>query len=238
MADETTDTETSQTEATETDQTTANETAETGVVDKSLMNADGGADEDEDGAKEGDDADKDSKDGEKKDEAAEGPPDKYELTPPAGFEIDDKLLAEADPVFRDIGLTAEQANKLMPLIPKFADALFARQNDTFQAQATDWAKAAKADKEVGGKNWAETETLVAKALDQFAGPKSTPEKPNEFRDLLDVTKLGNHLGMIRMFRKIGAQLGEGGGLARSDAAAPVKAAREEVLYPNDVPVKA
>lgn len=205
-----------------------------GADDKSLMNGDDKGEGDKDGAKEGDDADKDSKDGEKKDEP-EGPPEKYELTAPEGFDIDEKLLAEADPIFREIGLTSAQANLLMPLVPKFAEALFGQQNDAFQAQASDWAKAAKADKEIGGKNWGETETLVAKALDQFAGPKGTPEKPNVFRDLLDNTKLGNHPEMIRMFRKIGAQLGEGGSLPRSDASAPVKLAREEVLYPDDVP---
>jgi hypothetical protein len=156
------------------------------------------------------------------------PPEKYELAAPEGFEIDDKLLAEADPVFRDIGLTGEQANKLMPLVPKFAEALFARQNDAFQAQATDWAKAAKVDKEIGGKNWAETEALVAKALDTFEASK-------EFRELLNVSKLGNHPEMIRIFRKIGAATGEGGSLARTDAAAPVKADRASILYPDDVP---
>lgn len=228
-ATETTDTETSQTEATETDKTTAAEAATEGADDtatdksesgddKSLINGGMGPDDEDD--KEGDD---------KQDEAA-ALPEKYELTPPEGFEIDDAVLAEADPVFRELNLTNDQANKLMPLAGKFAERLFAAQNDAFAAQASDWAKAAKADSEIGGRNWKETETLVAKALDKLGAPK-------EFRDLLDSTKLGNHPEMIRMFRRVGAAISEDMDLPRSDAGAQVKADRLAALYPDDVPKK-
>ena len=240
MADETTatdttETETSTTEATETDQTTtdkaadqtgADETADKGA-DKSLMNGGGKGPDDEDDSNVNDKGDDDAgKD-------ALELPEKYELTPPEGFAVNDALLSEADPVFRDIGLTNEQAQKLMPLVPKFAEQLFAAQQDAFQAQATDWAKTAKADPEIGGKNWGETENLVAKALDKFA----VGEGGKAFRALLDETKLGNHPEMIRIFRSVGAALGEDGDFARSDTGAPVKQAREAVLYPNDVPQK-
>lgn len=169
------------------------------------------------------------------------PPEKYELAAPEGFTIDDTLLSEADPVFRELGLTNDAANKLMPLVPKFAEALQAKQNDAFQAMKTDWAKEAKADPDIGKGNWAETEALVAKALDQF-GAASKIEvvdgkkvETNPFRALLNDTGLGNHPEMIRMFRRIGAQLGEGGELARSDAGAQTQVPRENLLYPEDAP---
>jgi hypothetical protein len=144
-------------------------------------------------------------------------------------------MAEADPIFRDIGLTNEQADKLMPLAGKFAERIAAQQDDAFQVMKSDWAKEARADKELGGANWKETENLVARALDRFAGPAMTKdaegkEIPNPFRQLLDETGLGNHPEMILMFRNIGSATGEGGELARSDSAAPVKKPREEVLY--------
>ena len=240
MADETTatdttETETSTTEATETEQTTATtdkaDAGDTGAdktdadkadTDASLMNGGKGPDDEGEG-----EADKDGD----KDEAA-ALPEKYELTVPEGFEVNDEMLAEADPIFRDLKLDNDQANKLMPLAGKFAERLFAQQQEAFDQQATDWAKAAKADAEIGGKNWSETETLVAKALDKFGAAKGT-----DFRTLLDDTKLGNHPEMIRIFRKIGAALGEDGDLARSDAGAPVSKPREEVMYPEDVPKK-
>lgn len=209
-------------------------------ADPSLMN---GGDKAEPGEGEGDDAsnvnDKDGGDDKGDESKAPELPEKYELTPPEGMEIDDALLAEADPVLRELGLSNDQANKLMPIVGKVADAIFTRQSEAFATQAADWAKQSKADKELGGKNWHETENLVAKALDTFAGPATIKDKdgkdvPNAFRQLLDETKLGNHPEMIRMFRKIGAALGEGGDLSRSDAGAPVKQDRLETLYPNDV----
>ena len=191
-----------------------------GDSEKSLMTGGKGPDDEDD--KEGED--------EEKKEPDEVPlPVKYDLTPPEGFEVNDEILAEADPVFRELKLTNEQANKLMPLAGKFADRLFGAQQDAFQAQASDWAKQAKADPELGGRNWKETETLVAKALDNFGAPEGS-----DFRKLLDTTKLGNHPEMIRMFRKVGAALSEDGVLPRGDAGAPVKEDRLAVLYPNDV----
>lgn len=203
--------------------------------EKSLINGGKGPDDEDD--KDGDD------DGQ--DEAAQLP-EKYELTAPEGFEIDDALLAEVDPVFRELKLTNEQADKLMPLAGKFADRIFKAQNDAFQAQATDWARASKADPVLGGKNWKETESLVAKAMDTAAaklpeierdGKKlSGADQVAEFRALLDTSKLGNHPTLMRMFRFFGAQFTEGG-FVRADAGAPVKPDRLAALYPDDVPQK-
>lgn len=205
-----------------------------------------------DGDKGGDDK-AEGEDGDKKDATAEAPPEKYELTPPEGMEIDDTLLAEADPVLRELGLTNEAANKLMPLVGKVAERITSAQNDAFQAQATEWAKQAKAAPDLGGKNWTQTENYVAKAMD-VAGEKlptitvkdadgktvklTGAQQVAQFKELLDNTKLGNHPILMRMFRFYGQQFSEGGDLARSDAAAPVKQDRLESLYPDDVPKKA
>ena len=169
---------------------------------------------------------------EDKGDAPAEPPEKYELTPPEGFEVNDELLAEADPVFREIGLSNEAANKLMPLVGKVAERIVSAQNDAFQAQATDWAKEAKADAEIGGRNWAETENLVAKALDRFGAPEGSP-----FRQLLNESKLGNHPEMIRMFRKVGAAIGEGGDFTRGDAV-PEKKTGAAAMYAPEFQPKA
>lgn len=226
-ATETTDTETSTTEATE--QTTTDKVADDTGADKTAETESGEAETDKSLMTGGKGPDDEPEEEEEQDEAAQLP-DKYDLTPPEGFEINDELLAEVSPVFKELKLSNEQANKLMPLAGKFAERLVSAQNDAFQAQATDWAKKAKADSEIGGRNWKETETLVARALDRLEAPK-------EFRALLGDTKLGNHPEMIRMFRRVGAAIGEDGDFPRSDAGAPVKADRLATLYPNDVPQK-
>lgn len=173
-----------------------------------------------------------SKAGAKEDEPdpATLPPETYELTAPDGMTIDDALLAEVTPVFKELGLSNDAANKLMPLASTFAERLFTAQTDAHKAMTADWAKEAKADKDLGGANWGETESLVAKALDQFGAAEGS-----DFRKLLDDTGLGNHPEMIRMFRKIGERLGEGGDFVRPDAAAAIKQDRTAIMYPNDVP---
>lgn len=180
-----------------------------------------GSDHDTDGDKGDDDADKSKS----KDDDAEALPEKYELTPPDGFEINDEIIAELDPVLRDLKLNNDQANKLMPLAGSFAERIMKQQNDAFAEQASNWAKEAKADPEIGKGNWKETEAFVAKALDEFGAGEGS-----EFRQLLDNTKLGNHPAMIRMFRQIGERLTGDTQFVRSDAGAQVKRSREEVLY--------
>lgn len=215
------------------DQGDANGEGEAGNGGAADKGADAGSDGDDDGSlmgKAGKKADGEEgfgeKDGEtdKDDDAAELP-EKYELTPPEGFEIDDEIVAELDPVLRELKLSNEQANKLMPLAGSFAERIMKQQNDAFAEQASNWAKEAKADPEIGKGNWSQTEALVSKALDEFGAAEGS-----EFRQLLDNTKLGNHPAMIRMFRQIGERLTGDTEFVRSDAGAQVKKSREEVLY--------
>lgn len=184
----------------------------------------------------GDDAGDDAaNDGAGNDDAAkaadDGPPETYDLKMPDDIELDAELVAEATPLFKDAGLSNDQANKLVPLAIKVQERLLKTQADNFEALSADWAKSAMADAEIGGRNWPQTEVLVAKALDTFGAPAGS-----EFRKLLDQTRLGNHPEMIRMFRTIGEKLGEDD-FVRSDKGTQTKPAREEVMYPNDVPKK-
>jgi hypothetical protein len=156
--------------------------------------------------------------------------------------IDPVLLDEATPVLKDLGLTNDQANKVAALVPKVQERLIQQQNDAFAETRAQWAKDAQADAEIGGKNWKESKSLAAKALDHFVGPAVVKdakgnETKNAFRQLLDDTGLGNHPEMIRTFRKIGAGLAEDGTLARGAATAKEKPDRLTRLYPEDVPKK-
>ena len=100
----------------------------------------------------------------------EGVPEAYELkltsTNEAGEEVaqdlDPVLVEEATPIFKDLKLTNEQANKLTALMPKVQERLVQQQNDRFAEVRADWAKEAKADPEIGGKNWDQTVQLSAR----------------------------------------------------------------------------
>lgn len=226
--EDTTATETSTATTQETAaETTATETAETaGEGETSLMGAVGVAKAEGEGA-----AVEETKEGEAEKKVEAVIPETYELAMPEGFTVDAALLEEATPVFKDIGLTNEQANKLVPMAAKLSENLAKQQQDTFQAMASDWSRESLKDPEIGGPKWPETETYVAKALDAFAGPaKDKDGKPTPFRKLLDDSKLGNHPEMIRMFRRIGERISEDDNFVRPDAGAHIKPSREDILY--------
>lgn len=181
-----------------------------------------------------------AEEGEGGDEAAasEGPPEAYELTPPDGMDLDAETLAEADPIFRELGLSNDAAQKLIPVAGKFAERIATQTREASEqamitevvAQRKAWAKEARDDAEIGGANWDETVELSAKALDALGYPKGSP-----FRNFLTDTGLGNHPEMIRAMRTVGELTGEDGDFVRGDTGALVKPDRLSALYPNDVP---
>lgn len=231
--EDTTDTTTSETTATtetkpaETAAVATTEAAREAAPEGSLM-GDAGEAKPAEGA-EGEA--KAAEEGEKKVEAIV--PETYELAMPEGFTLDKDLLDEATPIFKGLKLTNEQANQLVPMAAKLAGNVSKQQQDAFAAVASDWAREAQKDPDIGGQNWAETESYVAKALDAFAGPaKDKDGKVNEFRQLLNDSKLGNHPAMIRAWRNVGKAISEDDKFVRPDAGAQVKPSREEVLYPS------
>lgn len=143
--------------------------------------------------------------------AAPAIPEKYELTAPDGMTFDDEAFALADPVFRELGLTNDAAQKLMPVAGAFAEragkaaveAHVAAQDTQFAATKAAWASEAEADPEMGGAKWSETQTLAAKALDALGFKQGSA-----FREFLTDTGLGNHPEMIRAMRRVGERVSD------------------------------
>lgn len=162
-------------------------------------------------------------------EAPEGAPEKYELTFEDG-EVDADLLEAADPVLRELNLTNDQANTLMPLakqmVDKARDDTIGQITDLGAEQKADWLKIAKADDKIGGPQWNETIELAAKGMDALGFVDGHP-----FRTALNETGFGNHRDMLFAFRTLGGLVGEDGNFVRSDAAAPVLSAKS-ILYPE------
>lgn len=164
-------------------------------------------------------------------DAAPVVPEKYELTAPEGMTFDDEAMAVADPVFRELGLSNEAAQKLMPVAGEFAQrvataAVEKAQADSetqFAAQKAAWANEAKADAEIGGDKWDETVTLSARALDKLGYPAGSP-----FRQFLTETGLGNHPEMIRAMRRVGERVSDDGLERGGGAERPIS--REEKYY--------
>lgn len=154
-------------------------------------------------------------------------PETYELTMPDGMELDATLLEKATPVFKEIGLTNEQASKLANV---YADHIKAMGEGSAE-KAEQWRternaqelaeqqnadiEALKADKEIGGANF----DPVKKQVMDFVGTL-----PAEFTQMIDKKGLGNNPEFVRaIYRAIQytpQDMGErpaGGGGSKSTA---------------------
>jgi hypothetical protein len=146
-------------------------------------------------------------------------PEKYELEFPEGVAPDEALLESVTPIFKEMGLTNEQAQKL-------TDAYAARHQAVMEAhaaQVTEWANETKADKEIGGAKFEESVGIARTAIKQFAD--------DTVLEQLNATGLGNHPAVVKMFYRIGKALGEDQhvppGSASHQRKSPV-----ELFYPN------
>jgi hypothetical protein len=171
-----------------------------------------------------DDPDK-SKEGEKSDDdkkTADGPPEKYEFELPDGMELDTALAEKADPIFRELNLTNEQAGKLAKLVAEQRISEGQAQQDAYAKQMQDWADETQADKEIGG---TALESNV-KFAHQFIGQYGSPELKALLRD----TGLGNHPELVRVFVRAGKAMAEDGGVSGKSTGATKSAAA--VLFDN------
>lgn len=172
-------------------------------------------------------------DGEGGDTPAAEVPEAYELTAPEGMTIKPEHVELVTPVLKELGLSNDQANKLMPVAAQFAQSIADDIATQQLQQVADWRRErfeeARNDPEIGGAKWDESVSYAAKALDRFGAEKGSP-----FRTALDESGWGNHVEMVRMFAKIGRAIGEDSDFVRTDAGAPVRDAAT-TLYPNDTP---
>lgn len=147
--------------------------------------------------------------------------------------LDPALVEAATPVFKEAGLSQDQANKLLPLVPQVHERFYRQQLDAFDAMKADWARDLKADPEIGGKNLQETTRLAGVVLK--AGGADSGD--HEVRQLLNQSGLGNHPAMARFFRTLGKVIMQGQS-ANAPALSAIEAARDnhqKSIYPDDPP---
>jgi hypothetical protein len=168
--------------------------------------------------------------GEESGEAA-ATPEKYELTAPEGFTLDQEAVDTATPVFKELGLTNEQAQKLMPVAADFAKRIGDRLTGDLLGKVSEerkaWLETSRSDQEIGGANWDQSLTVAAKAMDQLGFVKGSP-----LRNILDESGLGNHPEMIRAFVRVGKAIGEDANFVRPEHNASVKRTDAELFYPQ------
>ncbi|HCH6765088.1 TPA: peptidase [Serratia marcescens] len=142
-----------------------------------------------------DKADKESGDKtDKKDKPAA--PEKYEFSAPEGQELDANALAVFEPIAKELGLSQEQAQKLVDIYPQIQQ----QQAEAWSKQVADWGEQVKADKEIGGDKFNASVGAAQRALDQFGN--------TELREYLNASGLGNHPALVRFCAKVGKAMAE------------------------------
>lgn len=167
----------------------------------------------------------------KADEPEHVVPEKYELSV-EGLELDTAAIEAAEPVFKELNLSNDQANKLMPVAAEFRDKVTAatlqQLADQGAAQKAEWLNATKADPKIGGGKLDETLHLAAKALDHLGHAEGS-----DFRKLLTETGFGNHPEMVRMMRAVGEMISEDGFVRANAGNSTTPKPLHERLYPSE-----
>ena len=152
-------------------------------------------------------------------------PDTYaDFVMPEGMTVDSELLAAATPIFSELGLTQEQAQKLVDFQAQQVQASSQSQTDAFNQLVDGWQEQSRNDKEFGGDAFEQNVGIAQSAVEKFGTP--------ELKQLLNEHGVGNHPEMIRFMVKVGKLTVEDVPGANN---APVSVTQDRVstLYPND-----
>lgn len=160
----------------------------------------------------------------KADEVKDVAPEKYEdFTLPEGMEVDESLLNDALPVFKELNLTQDQAQKLVDLQAKTVQEEVTKQQDAWKDTMKEWGDQTKSDKEFGGTKFDESLVVMKQGIEAFGNA--------EFKQMLDITGVGNHPEMARFLFKVGQVVKEHNILHGSSNATGDKSAAV-IMFPS------
>lgn len=174
---------------------------------------------------------------------AAGAPEAYtDFTAPEGYTLDKAAIDAATPIFKELGLSQDQAQKLVAFhASQMIEAAKAPQA-TYEATRTEWQTAVKSDPELtaavsGGKTGLEAVKLdISRALNGLGDAKLA----SEFKAAMDLTGAGDHPAFVKTLWKLASFVTEGtnvpgGGPSPHGQRAPGSAERPSAaaaLYPN------
>ena len=159
-------------------------------------------------------------------------PEKYEFKAPEGTQLDDKAIEAVTPIFKELGLTQDQANKLFA----FQAAREAEAAKIMTEMRADWRDKIIKDSTIGdGREGLKPEVKanIARAIDSVGDTKAV----TALKEALDLTGAGDHPAIVAAFNTLGKLLSEGTAV-KAGGAAPVKTPNSgprnaaQALFPN------
>lgn len=155
----------------------------------------------------------------------EGVPETYEaFTLPEGIELDEAALAQATPVFKEIGLKQEQAQKLVSIYASMQAEAAAQQVAGFNKIKSEWAGELKSDPEFGGENLSKTTGATKALIGKFGSARLLSD--------LKEWGWGNHPEFQRMCARINAALSPDTTVIADAAHQSAPKSPAEVMWPG------
>lgn len=127
-------------------------------------------------------------------------PEKYDLKLPEGSLLDAKAIETISSYAKEKGLSNDEAQALINRDSSLVAEYKNSQETAFKQVAETWVSQVKEDKEIGGASFKENAELAKRVIKKFA--------TDDFSKVLDNTGLGNHPELVRVFVRIGKQMGE------------------------------
>jgi hypothetical protein len=170
-----------------------------------------------------------------KTEAATGAPEKYEtFKAPEGITLDDKLIESAAPLFKELGLSQDQAQKLVDFHAAQTKAAGDAGMKAYEDMRADWRTKTASDKDLGNGTdlRPEVKANIGRALDLVPAEAKTA-----FFEAMDLTGAGDNPAVIRVINALAQRIGEGklvAGGGVSPAGVPGGKARTgaQALFPH------
>jgi len=140
-----------------------------------------------------------------------GAPETYaEFKAPEGYTLSAEIVAEATPIFKELGLSQDAAQKLIDFHSKQMLASAKAPQETYENLRKDWRAKATSDPEIvkatsGGMTGMDAVKLdIGRALTHV-----DPALATEFRQAMDLTGAGDHPAFVKTFWKLSQLVAEG-----------------------------
>lgn len=173
-----------------------------------------------------------------------GAPETYaDFKAPEGLTLDPKLIQDALPLFKELNLSQDQAQKLIDQQSKLMAQAAKAPLDAVTTMRNGWKSQVAADADIraavsGDKTGLDAVKVdVSRALNALGDAKLA----SEFKDAMDLTGAGDHPAFIKTFWKLSQFITEGTHVAgkgpssegQRDPSKPVKPTPAQALYPRN-----
>ena len=148
-------------------------------------------------------------------------PEAYDLKAPEGAGLDAEGLKAFEPIFKEVGLSQEQAQKLVNLYGEKQASFVEEQKGIWEKQQSTWIEEFKADKVFGGANTDASVQAAEKAWRHFGTAEDIR--------LVHQFGLANFPPLVKILARVGKEMGEGAFHTGAPKTATDKAKR---MFPN------